>query len=69
MSNIDSVHMFIKRNEQHYCDDCLSEILEIYPRQQINQICRRLSKDDIIVRNKDECFGCKKDKLVNRYKD
>ena len=47
------------------CDDCLSVELDIYPRQQINQICRRLVDDEIISRYQAVCSSCHKSKIVN----
>lgn len=47
------------------CDDCLSEELDIYPRQQVNQICRRFVDEGNIGRNQEICSSCHKSKLVN----
>lgn len=44
MNNIDIVADFISAGNK-YCDDCLSDALNIKPRQQINQITRKLEKE------------------------
>lgn len=57
---------FLKNNEnKRYCDDCLSAFLGIYPRQQVNQICRDLYDQGLILREKGKCSSCSKVKLVN----
>jgi hypothetical protein len=49
-----------------YCDDCLSDLLDIRPRQQINQICnKRLKPPENILRQVNTCSVCEKIKLVN----
>lgn len=65
MSNIEKVQRFIRTTPTFYCDDCLSEELNIKPRQQINQICRKLMKDGFLKREVKSCVDCSKDKLVN----
>ncbi|MCX6821999.1 MAG: hypothetical protein NTW30_04445 [Candidatus Aenigmarchaeota archaeon] len=51
-----------------YCDDCLSNKLQIKPRQQINQICRNLENDRKISRIKSTCYICKNFKISNFVK-
>ncbi|MEK4824580.1 hypothetical protein NSS71_08475 [Niallia sp. FSL W8-0951] len=69
MSNIESVLNFITKNpSQYYCDDCLSEVLSITPRQQINQICRKLEKGNTLIREVDQCSNCSKDKILNKVR-
>ncbi|WP_273130037.1 hypothetical protein [Bacillus weihaiensis] len=65
MSNTELVLGFIFKESNYYCDDCLSEKLDIKPRQQINQICNKLKSQGSINREKKDCSSCKKDKLVN----
>lgn len=38
------VQNFINSENKLFCDDCLSEKLDIKPRQHINQICNKLKK-------------------------
>lgn len=47
------------------CDDCLSKELDITPRQQVNQICNRLSQNALIIREKGVCERGEIDKYVN----
>ena len=66
MSNRDKIMNYLRtRKEGKYCDDCLSSILKIYPRQQINQICRNLLDMGYIRREKGLCSNCSKYKIVN----
>lgn len=48
-----------------FCDDCLSDELDITPRQQINQICRDLFRNEKLFRYKGLCNICGKNKLIN----
>jgi len=50
MTNKDKIIQFLGKAERGYDDDELSNILNIFPRQQVNQICRRLEKQGIIIR-------------------
>ncbi|MEM5009295.1 hypothetical protein WKH57_01110 [Niallia taxi] len=69
MTNTEVVLKHIIMNpSQFYCDDCLSEILSITPRQQINQICRKLEKGNTLIRVVDQCSNCSKDKILNKVK-
>lgn len=45
------------RNEQgsYYYDDCLSEILDIRPRQQVNQVCKCFKQKKALDRVKGPC--------------
>lgn len=63
MTNIDTVASFIKKGYS-YCDDCLSEVLDIKPRQQINKICRQFEKEGSVSRSKSKCGKCSAVKLV-----
>ena len=47
------------------CDDCISKALRIFPRQQVNQICRRLLADGFVVRQRGPCTICGATKLAN----
>lgn len=51
---------------QGYCDDCLSKELDIYPRQQVNQINRKLKSKNQISRHNGTCLSCNKTKIVNK---
>jgi len=66
MSNAERILSFLRtKKDKQYCDDCLSACLKIYPRQQINQICRNLFDRGCISRKKGLCSNCSKYKIVN----
>lgn len=66
MTNIDAIKQYLKSNNStRYRDDCLSAMLKVYPRQQVNQICNRLFYERSIRRGKDNCASCSKYKLTN----
>lgn len=50
------------------CDDHLSAETGIAPRQQVNQICRRLAERGAVVREKGTCLRGERGKIVNRLK-
>lgn len=54
---------------QEICDDCLSVLSGVYPRQTINQMCRQLSATSLILRYKGNCTRCRKHKIVSRFPD
>ena len=39
MDNLKQLECFLSENRHNYCDDCLSELADITPRQQVNQLC------------------------------
>ena len=47
------------------CDDCISSHLEIYPRQQVNQICNDLKRQGKVDRKESLCNKCRKLKICN----
>jgi hypothetical protein len=65
MSNTKIIQNFLNSTIDLYCDDCLSEILRIQRRQQVNQICNKIKKQGLIKRELKQCSYCAKDKLVN----
>jgi hypothetical protein len=67
MSNIDIMLEYLEQNGPGgYCDDCISEQLGIEPRQQVNQVARRLSKQGLISRGTGVCSVCDRNKTVNK---
>lgn len=61
----DRILIFLSVTSKCWCDDCLSEILDIKPRQSINAICNGLNNANVINREKSQCFFCKRTKLSN----
>jgi len=56
---------FLSSSSGSYCDDCLSDLLQIYPRQSINQSCRSLHSAGKIGRYHGRCTQCMRSKIVN----
>ena len=52
-TNLSIIHNFLSKSGKAYCDDCLSLLTGIKPRQQSNQICN--STTNVICRNDYEC--------------
>ena len=66
-TNLSIIHNFLSKSGKAYCDDCLSLLPGINPRQQINQICNR--NTNVICRNDYErCYNCNKYKIVRTLK-
>lgn len=65
MTDSGKIRKFLYITSDVYCDDCLSEVLNIYPRQQVNQICNKFKIQAGIKREIKQCSNCSKDKLVN----
>jgi uncharacterized repeat protein (TIGR03833 family) len=64
-NNSDKITQYLLDRNEPYCDDCLSKLLEIYPRQTINQICRKLENQKKIERGAGVRSACSKNKIVN----
>lgn len=60
-----SIMEFLHKNNLEYCDDCLSKLCKIEPRQTVNQICRKVYKSNKIVRGYSKCSYCNKSKITN----
>jgi hypothetical protein len=66
MTNTDIILEFMEENGTlKICDDCLSIEAEIFPRQQVNQICNRFAVSGILKRTLNVCKNCHKQKLTN----
>ena len=65
MSNADRIIRHLKSIGTPLCDDCLSRILSITSRQQVNQLCRRMADVGTIIRINGFCSGCRGVKIVN----
>lgn len=61
------LELLVDSSPQVFCDDCISNELNITPRQQVNQLCRALSKNNEIVRRKGICSSCNRRKLINIF--
>jgi hypothetical protein len=50
------------------CDDCLSEVTGIRPRQAINIAARKLAAQKDLSRTTEACARCRRSKIVNRMR-
>ena len=50
------------------CDDCLSEVTGVTPRQSINAECRLLSSMKALSRTTEDCARCRRPKIVNHLR-
>ncbi|MGL5821942.1 MAG: hypothetical protein ACRCYE_09975 [Sarcina sp.] len=66
LSNIEKVNYLINSSSAPICDSCLSKALKITPVNQLNQICNKLYKKEMIFRSKEICPICGTYRLVNR---
>ena len=55
---------YVDKNNPVYCDDCLSEKLNIYPRQTINSNVRKLANEVGYKREIQKCEKCMKNKKI-----
>ena len=62
-STFSKLYSYLSQTKKSYCDDCLSKLTGISPRQQINQLCNKNSK---VIHRDDygKCFNCSKYKIV-----
>ncbi len=51
-----------------YCDDCLSEVLDIRPRQQVQQKTSKLAGNNRYWRQSSECARCRHTRIVIRLR-
>lgn len=65
MGNRERVLDFLEKSEHGICDDCLSNKLDIKPRQTINRIARNLRDAGWITREIMRCPNCSVRKTVN----
>jgi hypothetical protein len=70
MNNTDLILAFLKKDPlEKYCDDCISDELNIKPRQQVNARARELAVNQLITRKTDICSSCYKEKLSNSFNE
>jgi len=63
MTNIERILDFLISTRKNLCDDCISQMCNIYPRQQVNQICNKKISSSLITK-KEKCSNCNKIKLT-----
>ncbi len=65
VNNKERIAVYLKkRKSQSYCDDCLSDLMNIRPRQQVQQKTSALAREGGFRRKKNHCHRCQKIKLV-----
>jgi len=55
----------LENRPEGLCDDCLSEIADVKPRQRVNIICRDLKQRGRLRRERATCPECKRQKIIN----
>lgn len=65
MKNAERILLQVRANGIALCDDCLSNTLNITPRQTVNNLCRQMAKEGTISRAQGICARCGGSKLVN----
>lgn len=67
-TNRERIIQVLKSHADGLCDDCLSRISSVTPRQTVYAICSVVAPEGLISRVKRECPQCQKTKLVNALK-
>lgn len=68
-TNADTVLEYLKSDRRALCDDCLSDLTRVRPRQTIYTVATQLSKDGLITRGRyNNCAKCGKSKISNSAK-
>jgi hypothetical protein len=65
MGHKETIISYITENSGSYCDDCLSKLCSVSPRQTIFQVCTRLNINGKINRETGTCCYCGSKKKVN----
>lgn len=69
MPHKDTIVSYLNEHKDTYCDDCLSKLCNINPRQAVFQVCSKLSIEGKINRGAGTCSYCGKQKKVNSVID
>ena len=65
MGHKDTISSYLNQNNGYYCDDCLSKLCGINPRQTVFQVSTKLNVSGKINRSIGTCSCCFKVKTVN----
>lgn len=65
MAHKDTIISYLTENKGTYCDDCLSKICNISPRQTVLQVCTKLHLDEKVIRKIGTCSYCGREKKVS----
>jgi hypothetical protein len=63
MTNDEKITAYLTAHRDRYCDDCLANLCDIHPRQQVNQICNNMPQNRIET-SRGVCFNCGKTKIT-----
>jgi Zn finger protein HypA/HybF involved in hydrogenase expression len=69
MTNAEKIKNALSKNKgKCFCDDCLSELSGVKPRQQINAICNQNKDRDIVRIEQGDgvCYYCRSNKKIVR---
>ena len=66
MTNAEKILELLESLTGPACDDCVSAKSGVEPRQQVNQICRRLESRGTVLRGESICVICGNSKQTNR---
>ena len=67
LKNLEKICLFLEQEKKLYCDDCLSQLSGVKPRQTVNAICRE-NPEIFMTENTKKCFYCKKIKITRGLK-
>ncbi len=68
MSNTELVTTFLRKNKRKfYCDDCLSTLTKVKPRNQVNQITKPLGEAADFERRDEVCINCECQKRCTAF--
>lgn len=69
MTALEKIANFLRENSgSAYCDDCLSDILDIRPRQQVQQKTSQFAQDSRYWRQSGVCARCRETRIVIRLR-
>ncbi|WP_368293738.1 hypothetical protein [Dehalobacter sp. TBBPA1] len=65
-SNKEKMLEYLRQNKKAYCDDCLSKILQMTPRQTVYAVCTKAFNEKLIYRESNVCSYCHNIKKVSK---
>jgi hypothetical protein len=69
MTAQEKIEQFLRQNaEREYCDDCLSDMLNVRPRQQVQQKTAHLARENRFWRQSGFCSKCRRTRIVIRLR-
>jgi hypothetical protein len=68
-TNADRIIAFLIKNPRSYCDDCISKLAKVKNRVQVNQICNRLTPQQVTTQREGMCSHCGGMKITREVAD